>query len=233
MTAENMPADGQLTIGSVRLPAGKQVHATTWSMTPDGTWTGVGDRPVAWITLDSVPDAGRVWAALSAAHAQTGLVPFVLGTLSGDPSRPWDQEEFEDPMDPRMADQVDAARVLTERWEGETEEDDDPEFAQYLAPYSGRFPGLAAPTDTALSPQELDEALGSVGARRLGLVPAGRPADVLPLIGWTPSDQSDALPIAAEHWAFADECDDIGRGTIGEITTALLARPASWQFWWD
>lgn len=39
--------------------------------------------------------------------------------------------------------------------------------------------------------------MDSLPAARIGLVPASRPVDVLPLIGWTPSDQSDALPIAA------------------------------------
>jgi hypothetical protein len=65
------------------------------------------------------------------------------------------------------------------------------------APFSRQFPGLAPPEDTPLSPQQLGHALGSLPAARIGLVRAVRPADVLPLIGWTPSDQSDALPVAA------------------------------------
>src|SRR5262249_42797363 len=64
-------------------------------------------------------------------------------------------------------------------------------------PVSSQFPGLAPPGDTALRPDQLNRPLGSLPAARIGLVPAFRPADVLPLIGWTPSDQSDALPIAA------------------------------------
>jgi len=64
-----------------------------------------------------------------------------------------------------------------------------------LAPFSrDHFPGLAPGEDTVMGPEQLDETLGSLGARRLGLVPADRPADVLPLLGWTPSDQSSALP---------------------------------------
>src|SRR5262249_60396920 len=64
-------------------------------------------------------------------------------------------------------------------------------------PVSSQFPGLAPPGDTALRPDQLNRPLDSLGAARIGLVPASRSADVLPLIGWTPSDQSDALPIAA------------------------------------
>ena len=62
---------------------------------------------------------------------------------------------------------------------------------------SRQFPGLAPPEHTLLSPQQLTQALGGLSAARIGLVPAARTADVLPLIGWTPSDQSDALPVAA------------------------------------
>jgi len=50
--------------------------------------------PVAWVTRQAVPGAGRVWAALSYARQETGLVPFLLGGLPGEPARPWDTEEF-------------------------------------------------------------------------------------------------------------------------------------------
>src|SRR5215467_10096141 len=70
-------------------------------------------------------------------------------------------------------------------------------FAVMIAPFSKKFPGLAPPGDTPLSPGQLSETLGSLAAARIGLVAATRGADVLPLIGWTPSDQSDALPVAA------------------------------------
>jgi hypothetical protein len=286
MTTDNSPEDGQLTIGSVGLPAGKRIHASTWSTRlQDGRLrpVHVAEQPVAWVAREEVPDAARVWVALSQAHSETGLVPFVLGTLHSEASRPWDQEEFYDPIDPREADQMDAADVLRKRWDGETHEsvepgeDEDPEFLRHitaaLAPFSHEFPGLASSEDAVLNPEQIDQTPGSPGARRLGLVPADRPADVLPRIGWTPSDQSDALPVAAvvrswedrfgarllevgfaeirllvqhpprgteatqrvaaEHWAFADECGDTGRSSIAEIPAALLRRPAVWQFWWD
>jgi hypothetical protein len=55
-----------------------------------------------------------------------------------------------------------------------------------------------------MSRERLDEVLGSLRGERIGLAPASRPSDVLPLLGWTPSDQSDALPIAAVARSWED-----------------------------
>jgi hypothetical protein len=264
MAMGRLPEDGELRLGSVVLPAGKQVHAG-----------GDPAVPVAWVTRQAVPGAGRAWAALSAAHQETGLVPFLAGTLPGSPARPWDTEEFGIPADPAQLDHIDAARMLADLWDGEMpdeEEEDDPEWAAMHAPFSRQFPGLAPPEPTPLSPGQLDKALGSLPAARIGLVPAARPADVLPLIGWTPSDQSGALPvaavvrswedrfgarllevgfaqisllidrpprstgharrIAAEHFAFCDECAGQGLSDIPRITASLTETPI-WTFWWD
>jgi hypothetical protein len=263
----SLPDEGELRIGSIVLPAGKQVHAGFDPAVP----------VVAWVTGQAVPDAGRVWAALSAAHPDTGLVPFLLGSLPGYPARPWDTGEFCTPVDPAPLDRMDAAQVLGDMWDDEMpsdeeEDEDDEEWAAMRAPFSRQFPGLAPPEDTPLSPQQLDQVLSSLPAARIGLVPAARPADVLPLIGWTPSDQSDALPvaavvrswedrfgarllevgfaqisllidrpprstgqaqrIAAEHFAFCDECAGQGLSDISRITASLMATPI-WTFWWD
>jgi len=274
MVVGGLPEEGELQLGPVRLPAGKRVRA--------GFEPAV---PVAWVTHQAVPGAGRIWAALSAAHPQTGLVPFLLGTLYGEPARPWDTEEFAPPADLVQADRMDAAEVLTEMWDGEMpsdeeeeeeEEEEDEEYGEpwptVIAPFSKQFPGLAPPGDTLLSNAELDSVLASLPPTRIGLVPARRPADVLPLIGWTPSDQSDALPItavvrswedrfgarllevgfaeirllasrsprtragaqhlAAEQFAFCDECAGQGLHDVPAITDHLLNSPL-WTFWWD
>jgi hypothetical protein len=112
MAVSRLPGDGELTLGPVRLPDGKQVRA--------GYGSG---EPVAWITLDKVPDAGRVWAALSRAHPETGLVPFLASGLRHDSAeRPWDQEEFTDPADVAGLDGMVAAVLLEEMWDDSTHE---------------------------------------------------------------------------------------------------------------
>jgi hypothetical protein len=189
VVAASLPEEGELQLGTIALPAGKRIRA--------GYEPAV---PVAWVTRQPVADAGRVWAALSAVQQETGLVPFLLGHLPGYPTRPWDEEEFDIPVDLSGLDHMDAAQVLAEMWDGEMEDDEveeDEEWIAMRAPFSTQFPGLAPPGDTPLSPDRLRQTLDSLAAARIGLVPARRPADVLPLIGWTPSDRSDALPIAA------------------------------------
>ena len=74
-------------------------------------------QAVAWVTVDPVPAAGRVWQQLSGLHHETGPVPILLGTLNREPRRPWDDEEFGDPVDPHEVNDVDAAGFLA-RWNG-------------------------------------------------------------------------------------------------------------------
>ena len=74
---------------------------------------------------------------------------------------------------------------------------DDPEMMQMRAPFTLEWPGLAAPERTPLTPTERQHALdvvlprirqanapGATPQARIGLVAAGRPADVLAVIGW-------------------------------------------------
>jgi hypothetical protein len=204
MTGAGVPEDGDLQIGSVRLPAGRRIRA------------GYGSGgPVAWATIEPVPDAGRVWAELSQAHAQTGLVPFLLSGLApGDTQRPWEKNEFRDPDDVTGLDHLDAAVLLQEWWRGQTTEYDDydeedegyedEDFVRYLtrdlAPFSRRqFPGLAPAEEPKLDAGDLDPALCALGAARVGLVPASRPADALAMLGWDGAANrgASALPIAA------------------------------------
>lgn len=196
----DLPDEGELRLGSVSLPPGKWVRAGHESM-----------EPVAWVTRGKVPEAGRVWAALSDARPQTGLVPFLLGGMNPGPAqpwdageRPWDRDEFSAPVRAVQLDHLsDAALVLRDMWEGKVELEGDPEGMAYvaedLAPLPLRFPGLAPASDQPLSQQEREAFLGSLPAARIGLAPAGRPADVLPLIGWdgTVNPFGDALPVTA------------------------------------
>jgi hypothetical protein len=177
MTTADVPADGELRIGAIRLPAGRRIRA--------GHGSG---GPVAWATTGPVPDAGRVWAALSEAHAQSGLVPVLLAGIGGDPRRPWDTQEFRDPDDLTELDHLDAAELLREDWRRQTteyddydeEDEEDEEYqdddfarsiAEEVAPFSRRqFPGLAQAEDHQLSADQFDRVLGGLGPARVGLL---------------------------------------------------------------
>jgi hypothetical protein len=204
MTVADVPEDGELQIGSVSLPTGRRIRSNN----------GWGE-PVAWATTEPVPNAGRVWVALSEAHAQSGLVPLLLAGIGGDPARPWDTQEFRDPDDVTELDDLDAAELLREDWlsktiecdeEGQEYEDED--FAKAIedeiAPFSRRqFPGLAQAEDHQLSADQLDRVLSVLGSVRIGLVPAGRPADALPMLGW-----NDAFVTAMPHAAVLRSWED-------------------------
>jgi hypothetical protein len=192
-----LPDEGPVRIGSVTLPAGKLITGNP------------GPEPVAWATVDSVPQSSRVWDALSGLHSQTGLVPIQLDGLrvdsmlprdrrglSGGALRPWDNGEFGRPADPREADELDVGAVLENLWRGSVwADEDDPEAMRQWAPFTLAWPGLAAPGQTPLPSAERQHALDVTLPRiraahratpqaRIGLVAAGRPADALAVIGW-------------------------------------------------
>jgi hypothetical protein len=196
MVEGRLPGEGPAVLGPVALPAGKLIAP-------------YGD-PVAWATAQPVPESGRVWAALAELHPQTGLVPFLLGSrlrigslfpsdrrgLPADGLRPWDNGEFDRPDDPRGADGVDVAALLAERWRDWVSwQEDDAEAAGRRLPFTLEWPGLAPPQYASLTPAERDNALDVVLPRiraanretpeaRVGLVAAGRAADLLAVIGW-------------------------------------------------
>lgn len=86
MPGTELPENGDVRVGNVQLPAGRQVVA------------GYGSGgPVAWATLQPVADPGRIWQALSDIAPDTGLVPFLLSGLDETTARPWDEDEFSDP----------------------------------------------------------------------------------------------------------------------------------------
>jgi len=226
MAKTGVPDAGELRLGRIALPAGKQVIANYGS-----------GAPVAWATVSKVPGAGRAWSALSDAHQETGLVPFLLSGLhGGSTERPWDLGEFGDIEDVTLIDQLDPERLLREQWDGETheegiaEEDEDEDFRDYLqekvGPFGRQFPGLAPAEDRQLSSEVLQDVLGALPDARIGLTPAARPADVLPLIGWEGAvNSTTSLPIAAvlRSWEdrFGARLLDIGFAEI----RLLVSRP--------
>jgi hypothetical protein len=191
MAAGGLPEDGELRLGPVVLPAGRRVLAEHGS--------GV---PVAWATRQVVPDAGRVWSALSDLRGETGLVPVLLADDPAEDSGGFAFDSFFfPPADITELDHLDAAELLAGWWDrslGEEEYDPRPPEAREHAPFGRRFPGLAPGQHAKLSMARLHEALGSLPPARVGLVAAGRPADVLPLVGWYgPQELPGPLPIAA------------------------------------
>jgi len=186
MATDSVPEDGELRLGAVLLPAGRRV-------VPMG---GPGE-PVAWVTTEPVPDAGRVWSALWDAHEQTGLVPVLLT----DGEKDEDFFFYGGPADLTALDDLDAAELLAEWWErkrSSDEEEDSDHRATIRGPFSSQFPGLAPREDTPLSMGQLHQVLGSLPEAPIGLVPTRRAADVLPTVGWCTTDQFQTpLPIAA------------------------------------
>jgi uncharacterized protein DUF4253 len=68
------------------------------------------------------------------------------------------------------------------------------------------------------------------GARLLNVGPG---AELRLLVSRPPADQEAALRVAAEHYAFANECDGCGSvSSVANITASILGAPI-WQFWWD
>jgi hypothetical protein len=185
MVAARLPGEGEYRVGSLTLPAGRPI-------------TGNDKRDhVAGATADPVPESGRVWAALSELHPQTGLVPIQLDGLSGDTRRPWDSGEFMRPEDPRGADGLDVGDLLQFAWCAWVPHPfwDNPEYVEMRSPFTLEWPGLAAPERAPLTAAERQHALdvvlprirqayGATPEARIGLVAADRPADVLIVIGW-------------------------------------------------
>ena len=231
MATDTLPEEGELRLGAVMLPPGRRIVPQE----------GPGE-PVAWVTTQPVPDPGRVWSALSDAHLETGLVPIVLT----------DDEKDEDfffsaPDDLAELDHLDAASVLGI--------------------------SLAPPEGGKLSMAEHQQILGSLPPAPIALVPARRPADVLPTVGWRTIDRfPTSLPVAAvlrswearfgarlldvgpgaqirllverpphsteaaqrvaaEHFAFCDECAGQGLHDIPAIAASLVDAPV-WTCRW-
>jgi len=131
MTLGDLPADGDLRLGPVQLPAGRRIVP----------WEGPPGQPAAWVTREPVPRPGPVWSALSALHAETGLVPVLLAD-----DGPGYDFGFMLPCDPAGIGQVDPASLLASRWEDwmavEREAGSGPHGPPWPTPLTTRFLGL-------------------------------------------------------------------------------------------
>jgi hypothetical protein len=191
--AAQLPENGEVQVGSLRLPEGCRAHRFDLDSV----------LPVAWVTIASVPDPGAVWAELSDASPSTGLVPFIARSLRVEPHRPWDDgthrpdDYFGPPADLAAVDQIDPAVLLRSRWARQArvpaeEEEPDPWYREQamaqIAPFTSDFPGLAPASAHALDPAQVRAALADLPPARIGLVAADRPADALAALGWMPGN---------------------------------------------
>jgi hypothetical protein len=177
-----LPEEGPAQVGPVTLPPGRRQYAVD-----DG-------QLVAWVTVEKMPDAGRAWLALSAAHSATGLVPVLLQEDRLD-RRPDGWEPyfgFFHPVDVTLLDAISAGDVLTaawDRWIASTQ-------ARYTVPFGRQFPGLAPAEPTQLPAAEIQRAVAALPPAHLGLVDARRPADVAATVGWSVFGVDDFGPAA-------------------------------------
>lgn len=177
-----LPEDGPLAVGNVQLPDGRALRGN-----PDYAPKGVAliTQPVIWATNAPVDWAGRSLFWLRQDTAALNLVPVLLGGLDDDPNRPWNSGEF-CPSDPRRAVQFDAGAELSQAWSASVtgDEEEDEEVLAPLHPFGKTFPGLAS-QPTLLNQVKSDgDVLDQIRGRRVALVAAERPADVIAAVGW-------------------------------------------------
>ena len=67
------------------------------------------------------------------------------------------------------------------------------------------------------------------GGRLLNVGPG---AEIRLLVQRPSATREAAQRVAAEHYAFADECGECGRSNIKTTSSRLVDAP-TWQFWWD
>ncbi|WP_328787264.1 MULTISPECIES: DUF4253 domain-containing protein [unclassified Streptomyces] len=168
------------------LPPGSLVTGTR-----DGPW----HEPLLWVA-DGTAVPGT-WARYRSSRSRSvrdaeGLQPVLLQDASG--SEEWwggelDPGMMSDPGDHRAEDVL---RALWESAVSETEENEDEgDAGETIAPFTGRWPGLASVGGTPADPEATagdvaDALIGTwLESPRLALVPVGRPADVPAAIGWS------------------------------------------------
>jgi hypothetical protein len=178
-----LPGEGPLTLAGLSLPDGHRVH-------PDRSFLAGGAvAPVMWMTDDVVPGTAAVWSGAAHAFSSTGLWPILLDGLAGETSRPWEDGELSPEPDLNIG-ALDAAAVLESAWDV-----GDDELIEMRAPVSGEaFPGLTATEGWPDRDGWPDDIAPQLPDRKLGLVPATRPADVPAVIGWTgPANWYDSM----------------------------------------
>lgn len=156
----------------------------------------------------------------------------LAASLRRERRRPWDSGEFCDPEDVTRIDQLDPASILRQRWDGRTHEDGvaEADEAGDVLPAMGWIP--ANWTDGALPVAAILRSWEDrFGAR---LLEVGFDEFRL-LVDRPPRTLQAAQRIAAEQFAFADECACAGQVGLTEVGTIppCLVGTSIWGFWWD
>jgi hypothetical protein len=213
-----VPDDGEFWISGMWQP-GRQLRAAS------GT-------PVTWVSGRPFPGAGLIWADLAEETAESGLQPFLLSGMDGGAARPWDTgEQISEPEDTRVVDSMDAGQVLDGWWWGPSQEElaEDDDLRNMFAPFGERFPGLAPAVQEELDPELMRRAVVQYTRdARIGLVPAERPADILPRLGWAgaaSNRSASELAVVLRSWEqrFGARLLEVGFDEI----RLLVSRPPS------
>ena len=200
MVSVDLPEDGELRLGGVRLPAGRQ----RFGEDPE-------DGPVIWTTDDVLAAPGLLWQDVEAPARERGLSAVILDDLHAGDGRPWESNELGPADAGDVADQ-DPWDVFRERWKMyvpvgslppqdrprlglsdrfmppvDPEEDDSEATAMFLkqvSPWGVQFPGLALAVREEVSQEAIASALQGAEPGRIGLVAVERAADIPFRIGW-------------------------------------------------
>jgi hypothetical protein len=128
---------------------GEDLAFTIIGLPGPGRRHGSRGGPVTWITDWTMTGAGVTWARLSEKAAETGLRPFLLADMPGEPGRPWgtpgstSDEIVDTPLDTTAIDRLDAATVLAGYWWADDQTfAEDEEFRSILEPFGPGFSRL-------------------------------------------------------------------------------------------
>jgi hypothetical protein len=249
----DLPSDGPATVGGFRLPPGRRLAAEA-GRSPVLWATGeMEDAAEAWLALlDRLAGKRLVPVLLSGPLFLSGPQDQAGGLLgTGEPGQPGgpgavaalgaavlrEGTRLPLPGGAGVVGGLNAAALLGRGWDrslpgpdagGPWFDEDEAAVTDLLAPYSGDFPGLSAPSGSQISAVERADAVASLtGQLRLGLVAASRPADVPAVIGWEGAESDGFSPAALScvlrSWEdrFGARLVRLGSGTI----ELLVERP--------
>ena len=194
-----------LPVGRVRAgrrrpaPSGLRIYG--WE--DDVTDVGI---PLAWVTARPMTDAGNAWLALSAAHAETGLVPVLL-YRAGQMGEEVSGEAFMlgGGADVGLVDTMSAETILKRGWD--TGDDFlDPYLTETRAPFGLEFPGLTEPERGRLPEATLRAAVATHSRPSSAWSPRAAPLTCLPLSAGPDSASTGQVPRRRGRWRFQRCC---------------------------